>query len=102
MKIRTHPETRLWAKVTRSHVKTRLWTNLGLENKGLDLATEGFDATSLENKRALEPTEGIGTTSRATYKKPCPVLPRGNRLLKSETHSSRARNRAFCSRARLV
>jgi len=38
--------TSLRSSVTRSHVKTRLWTNLDLENKGLDLATEGFDATS--------------------------------------------------------
>ena len=37
--------------------------------------------------------------SRATHENPCPVLPRGSRFLKSETHSSRAPNRAFCSRA---
>jgi len=45
------------------------------------------------------PTGGPVNLARSTttHEKPCPVLPRGNRLLKSETHSSRARNRAFCS-----
>ena len=31
---------------SRRYFKTRLWTNLGLENKGFDSSTEGFETTS--------------------------------------------------------
>ena len=42
-------------------------------------------------------TQRVVALARAIHENSCRVLPRGDGFPKSETYSSRARNRAFCS-----